>query len=102
MTATSWEIMLLDTYIRNFGTLRKTLMVIRSKSNNNTFLFLSVDMSFFWSNEVLISFFPRNEHEARSFVTKIVPYFRHKYQLEQIQDIFYHKAIARTVRIRRK
>jgi hypothetical protein len=95
MTATSWEIMLLDTNIKDFGTLRKQVMEIRSKSNQAEHLFLSVDVSFFRSNEVIFSFLPRHEHDARSFVANIVPYFRHKYPIEQIKDVFYHEAIAR-------
>jgi hypothetical protein len=70
-------------------------MDLKSKSNSEEFLFLSVDVSFFRSNEVIFSFLPRHEQDARTFVANIVPYFRHKYQIEQIKDIFYHEAIAR-------
>jgi hypothetical protein len=93
MTATSWEIMLLDTSIKDFGTLRKNLMSIKTKSNKNEYLFLSVDVSFFRSNEVLFSFLPRHEQEARSFVANIVPYYRDKYHINQIKDIFYQEAL---------
>jgi hypothetical protein len=95
MTATSWEIMLLDTIVKDFGTLRKQVMEIKSKTNQDEFLFLSVDVSFFRSNEVLFSFLPRHEQEARSFVANIVPYFRHKYSIDQIKDVFHQDAIER-------
>jgi hypothetical protein len=95
MTATSWEIMLLDSIIRDFGTLRKRLMEIKAKSNTSEFLFLSVDVSFFRSNEVIFSFLPRHEQDARTFVANIVPYFLHKYGRDQIRDIFYQEALDR-------
>jgi hypothetical protein len=95
MTATSWEIMLLDTIRPNFGTLRKQLMAMKSKINQEEYLFLSVDVSFFRANEVLFSFLPRHEQEARNFVANIVPYFLHKFGIDTIKDVFYHEALVR-------
>jgi hypothetical protein len=68
-------------------------MSIKAKSNKNEYLFLSVDVSFFRSNEVCFSFLTRHEQDVRTFVTNIVPYFRHKHHIDQIKDIFYQEAL---------
>jgi hypothetical protein len=95
MSVTSWEIMQLDENIKIFGTLRKHTMTIMSKNKPSEHLFLSVDTSFFRSNEVIFSFLPRHETEARMFVGNIVPYFQHKYNEATLRDIFLHNAILR-------
>jgi hypothetical protein len=58
-------------------------------------LFLSVDTSFFRSNEVVFSFLPRNEAEARTFVSQIVAYFIHKFDADNLRQIFQPEAIQR-------
>jgi hypothetical protein len=78
MSATSWEITQLDAHVNGFGTLRKNLMKVMSKVNPKDPLFLSIDTLFFRSNEVIFSFLPRNESEARMFVSKVVTYTQHK------------------------
>jgi hypothetical protein len=95
MSATSWEILQLDTNIKEFGTLRKNLMSIMSKQKPTEPLFLSVDTSFFRSNEVLFTFLPRHENEARMFVANIVPFFLHNYNLDILKDIFQREALIR-------
>jgi hypothetical protein len=95
MNATSWEITLLDGEIAGFGTLRKNIMMINSKERINEGLFLSVDQSYFRSNEIIFTFLPRHETEARAFVANIVPYFQHKYNSSFIKDIFHQEALQR-------
>jgi hypothetical protein len=95
MSATSWEITQLDAYVEGFGTLRKNLMKVMSKVNQKDPLFLSIDTSFFRSNEVIFSFLPRNESEARMFVTNVVPYIQHKYDIVGLKDIFQQEALQR-------
>jgi hypothetical protein len=93
MSATSWEILQLDTNIKDFGTLRKNLMSITSKQKPSKHLFRSVYTSFFRSNEVLFTFLPRHENEARMFVANIVPYFMHNHNLDTLKDIFQREAL---------
>jgi hypothetical protein len=95
MTATSWEILHLNISVKKFGTLRKNIMEISCKKKQEESLFLSVDTSFFRSNEVIFSFIPRNEAEARSFVSNIVTYYIQKYNEEQLRNIFQPEAIQR-------
>jgi hypothetical protein len=78
-----------------FGTLRKNIMEVTCKTKKEEPLFLSVDTSFFRSNEVLFSFLPRNEPEARNFVAQMVSYFRHKYNADGLRNIFQHEALTR-------
>ena len=70
-------------------------MEVKSNDNDKEFLFLSIDVSFFRKQEVIFSFLPRHENEARSFVTNIIPYIRHKYPDDDIQNIFLKEAIDR-------
>jgi hypothetical protein len=95
MAATSWEIIALDVESYGVGTLRKQIMAIKSKVNAGNALFLSVDVSFFRGNEVIFSFLPRHETEARAFVSNIVPYFQHKYKTLNMHDFFHPDAIQR-------
>jgi hypothetical protein len=57
LVATSCEILHLDKEIEGFGTLRKNIMEISCKNKIEESLFLSVDTSFFRSNEVLFHFY---------------------------------------------
>jgi hypothetical protein len=95
MVATSWEITLLDYDKEGFGTLRKKIMSLNSKEKKGEPLFLSVDTSFFRSNEIIFSFLPRNEQEARSFVANLVPFYYHQYEESLLQDIFEKEALTR-------
>ncbi len=95
MNATSWEILTLDTNHASFGTLRNRLMDVTSRDRPNDKLFLSVDTSYFRSNEVIFTFLPRNETEARAFVTNIVPFFLHSYDEEMLTHFFHSEAIMR-------
>jgi hypothetical protein len=95
MVATSWEIASLDDNIPGFGSLRQNIMGINSKIHQQDALFLSVDRSFFRQNEILFSFLPRHETEARAFVSNIVPYFQHKYKGQYLHQLFYEEAIIR-------
>jgi hypothetical protein len=95
MTTSNWEIMNLDKKIDGFGTLRKALMKISTKDNENEPLFISADTSFFRSNEVLFTFFPQHENEARLFVANIVPYFHHQLDIKTLELLFHQEAITR-------
>jgi hypothetical protein len=95
MNATSWEILTLDTRRDTFGTLRSRIMEVCSRERPDSKLFLSVDTSFFRSNEVIFTFLPRHETEARAFVTNIVPFFLHKFNEETIKEFFHVEAISR-------
>jgi hypothetical protein len=95
MSATSWEILHLDKQVETFGTLRKIIMEVRCKQKEDEPLFLSVDTSFFRSNEDIFSFLPRNEAEARTFVSHIVAYFLHKHKEEELRNIFQSEALHR-------
>ena len=50
---------------------------------------------FFRSNEVIFTFLPRNEAEARTFVTNIVPFFLHNFHEDLLKEIFQSEAINR-------
>jgi hypothetical protein len=54
-----------------------------------------VDISFFQKKEVLFTFLPRHENEARSFVINNIPYIRHKYPTFESNKIFLQEAIER-------
>ena len=95
MNATSWEILTLDSNRADFGTLRQRIMDVRSRERPRDKLFLSVDTSFFRSNEVIFTFLPRNESEARTFVTNIVPFFLHNFHEDLLKEIFHSDAINR-------
>jgi hypothetical protein len=95
MNATSWEILTLDTNRATFGTLRQRIMEVRSRDRPDDKLFLSVDTSFFRSNEVIFTFLPRHETEARAFVGNIVPFFLHTFSEDILQDFFHSEALAR-------
>jgi hypothetical protein len=95
MNATSWEILTLDTRRDTFGTLRSQIMEVCSRDRSDSKLFLSVDTSFFRSNEIIFTFLPRHETEARAFVTNIVSFFLHKFNEETIKEFFHSEAIVR-------
>ncbi len=95
MNATSWEILTIDTNRATFGTLRSRIMEISPRDRPNDKLFLSVDTSYFRSNEVIFTFLPRNETEAREFVTNIVPFFLHSYDENTLATFFHSEAIMR-------
>jgi hypothetical protein len=57
--------------------------------------FLSVDTSFFRSNEVIFTFLPRHEMEAREFVSNLVPYYFHKNKNVKLHQIFHPEALER-------
>jgi hypothetical protein len=95
MNATSWEILSLDTKTDTFGSLRQQIMKVKSQEKPDDNLFLSADTSFFRSNEVIFTFLPRHETEARAFVTNIVPYFVHQFGELTVQSIFQSEAIKR-------
>ena len=54
-----------------------------------------MDTSFFRSNEVIFTFLPKNESEARLFVSNIVPYFHHQNDEAIIKQLFHEEAITR-------
>jgi hypothetical protein len=95
MSATSWEITALEAKFPGFGSLRQNLMDISSKFKNEYALFLSVDTSFFRKNEVVFTFLPRHETEARTFVANLVPFFLHKYPGEIVCQLFHQDALNR-------
>jgi hypothetical protein len=95
MSTTNWEIMNLDKEITEFGSLRKAIMRIATKDNENEALFLSVDTSFFRSNETIFTFLPKHESEARTFVSNIVPYFFHQYDKSILKHIFQEESLVR-------
>jgi hypothetical protein len=95
MAATSWEVIALDKEVVGMGTLRQAVMAINSKLKKDESLFLSVDTSFFRNNEVIFTFLPRHEMEAREFVSNMVPYFYHKFKNVKLQSIFQPEALER-------
>jgi hypothetical protein len=95
MMTRTWEILNLEGTIYPQTSLKKILMEVKSNENDNEYLFLSIDVSFFRKQEVIFSFLPSRENEARSFVTNIIPYIRHKYPNDDIQQIFLKEAIDR-------
>jgi hypothetical protein len=96
MAATSWEILQQDKNIQDFETIQKRIMGINSKQRPAEPLFLSVDTSFFRSNEVIISFLPRHEAEARMFVINVVPYFKHMVDDEILRYAFQQETLDRS------
>jgi hypothetical protein len=99
MSATSWEVLALDKETVGIGTLRQEIMTIKSKQKKDEPLFLSVDTSFFRTNEVIFTYLPRHETEARAFVTNMVPYFLHKFKNVKLHTIFQAEAIERAQNI---
>ena len=95
MMTRTWEIHDLDSQKDNQPSLRQLLMEVKSNDNEAEYLFLGVDISFFRKKEVLFTFLPRHENEARSFVTNIIPYIRHKYPTFDINTKFLQEAIDR-------
>jgi hypothetical protein len=95
MAATSWEVIALYKQVIGIGTLREHITAVNSKINKEQSLFLSVDTSFFRTNEVIFTFLPRHETEARNFVTQMVPFFYHKLKSEKITQIFQPEALER-------
>jgi hypothetical protein len=71
------------------------MLTINSKIRPNESLFLSVDTSFFRNNEVIFTYLPRHETEARDFVANLVPYFYHKLKSNKIHEIFQPEALER-------
>jgi hypothetical protein len=95
MSAINWKILSLNEEFPQFGTLRQNVMGVNSKYKQNEPLFLSVDTSFFWRNEVIFTLLPRHEAEARAFATKIVPYYQHKIDIQLLIDLFHTDALKR-------
>jgi hypothetical protein len=95
LSATSWEIVVLDQKKEPYDSLRKLIMGVESKRLIGEHLFLSVDVSYFRSNEVLFSFLPRHEHEARDFVANLVPFMINTYPGEAVKSFFHPEAIDR-------
>jgi hypothetical protein len=95
LSATSWEIVVLDQKKDPYDSLRKLIMGVESKRLIGEHLFLSVDVSYFRSNEVLFSFLPRHEHEARDFVANLVPFILNTYPGEAAKSFFHPEAIER-------
>ncbi len=97
LTATSWEIAALDQKTDSSESLRKLVMGVESKRRLGEHLFLSVDYSFFRQNEVLFSFLPRHEQEAREFVTNLVPYILNTHPEEAVKSYFHADAVDRAL-----
>jgi hypothetical protein len=95
MSATSWEVLALDKEVEGIGTLREEIMAKKSKIRKDEPIFLSVDTTFFRGNEVIFTFLPRHETEARAFVTNMVPYFLHKFKNVKIHAIFQEQVLER-------
>ena len=97
LVATSWEILTLDQAKGPYSSLRKILMGIESKRLKGEHLFLSVDVSYFRRNEVLFSFLPRHENEARDFVAQLVPYILNTHAADEAKSFFYPDAVERAL-----
>ena len=95
--ATSWEITVLDQKKDNCESLRKLIMGVESKKHVGKHLFLSVDVSYFRSNEVLFSFLPRHEYEAREFITNLVPFIINTVPGETVKSYFHPEAVDRAM-----
>jgi hypothetical protein len=95
MMTRTWEINDLNSKQIDEYSLKKVLMEVKSNENQNEYLFLSIDISFFRKQEVLFTFLPRHENEARGFVTNIIPYIRHRFPNHNISNMFVQEAIER-------
>jgi hypothetical protein len=95
MMTRTWEIQNLDAVLQDITSLKKILMDVKSIDNDNEYLFLSIDISFFRKQETIFTFLPTHENEARSFVTNIIPFIRHKYPSANIEKVFLQEAIDR-------
>jgi hypothetical protein len=72
-------------------------MGVESKVRMGEHLFLSVDCSFFRGNEVIFSFLPRHEQEARAFVANIVPYILNTHPGDAAKSFFHPEAVERAL-----
>ncbi len=72
-------------------------MGVESKRRINEHLFLSVDYSYFRSTEVIFTFLPRHEQEAREFVTNLVPYILHTHPADGVKSYFHADAVDRAL-----
>jgi hypothetical protein len=97
LTATSWEIASLDRGIDSLDSLRKLIMGVESKKRINEHLFLSVDYSYFRTTEVIFSFLPRHEQEAREFVANLVPYILNTHPADGVKSYFHADAVDRAL-----
>ena len=70
-------------------------MDIKSIDNDTDYLFLSIDVSYFRKQEVLFTFLQRNENEARTFITNLIPFIRHKFPDIDMENTFLPEAIER-------
>ena len=95
MSSTNWEILTIDKEVKGFGSLRKAIMKIPTKTNENESLFVSADTSYFRSNEVIFTFLPKHESEARLFVANLVSYFHHKLDNNVLKQLFHQEALVR-------
>ena len=95
MMTRTWEIQSLDAELQDHTSLKKTLMEVKSIENDKEYLFLSIDISFFRKQETIFTFLPIHENEARSFVTNIIPFIRHKFPSANIEKVFLQEAIER-------
>jgi hypothetical protein len=97
LSATSWEILSLEQKKGPYESLRKIIMGIESKRTKGVHLFLSVDCSFFRRNEILFSFLPRHENEAREFVANLVPYILNTHPDVAARSFFHPDAVERAL-----
>jgi hypothetical protein len=97
LSATSWEIISLDTKKGPYESLRKIIMGIESKRTPGEHLFQSVDCSYYRGNEVLFSFLPRHENEAREFVANLVPYMLNTHPDAGVKSFFHPEAVDRAM-----
>ena len=93
--AMNFEILQLDTTTGNLPSLRTILMSIPSKECVNQSLFVSVDSDFKNPNQVNFSFIPAVQHEARQFISNMVPMLLNTYSEQNIAIYFQAEAVLR-------
>ena len=75
-------------------TLREMIMEIRSEKYKDTQLFFSVDADWRGRGHVF-SFSPKMEEEASIMIRTLLPYLKHKYPDQNVEEYFSEEAISR-------
>ena len=93
--AMNFEILHLDRITDNLPSLQTIIMSIKSKEYVDQSLFVSVDSDFKNTNQVNFSFIPAVQHEARQFISNMVPTLLNKYSDQKIDTYFQAEAVLR-------
>ena len=93
--AMNFETLKLDLAAKNLPSLRSLLMNLKSNECIVQNLFVSVDTDFKNTNQVNFSFIPSLQHEARHFISNMVPIFLNTYAGQNIASYFQEDAVLR-------